>query len=233
MKVKVLGNGTTWFVRQNTHFLIDDKIILDTPGDSVKEMYKKIDFSKIKYIFITHFHQDHFIDLNVLFDIFRQRKMQVTVYAPKTAFERLRTIMKATDNAFCSKKNIKSVFKFVVVKPGDEFEVENYKVKAFKAEHQVKYALSYVFSNDKISVGFSGDTSMCNDLLKFIEASNVIFIETTYLQVTNCHLSVGEIENFIKKYPNKKFYSVHVIDEIYKKYKKVLDIPKINDEIII
>ena len=59
MRVKVIGNSCTWFKRPNTSFVLDDNILFDAPQGSLKFMLDNVDFEKIKYIVITHFHSDH------------------------------------------------------------------------------------------------------------------------------------------------------------------------------
>ena len=40
MKVLAVGTGCTWFERNNTSFIIDDKILFDTPSGSYKDIIK-------------------------------------------------------------------------------------------------------------------------------------------------------------------------------------------------
>lgn len=232
MKVKVLGNGITWVARPDTHFLLDDKILIDTPTGCAKGLYEFADLSKIKYIFITHFHQDHFMDLNVLFDVFRDMHKKVTVFAQKTARERLLKIMKATDNSHAKKKFIDEVFDFVEVKPNTNFTLDKYKVHVFPAVHKVKYAFSYAFEKDGVVIGFSGDIAYSSAFQQLIEMCNVIFVDTSNINKKPFprHMSIDEIVSFKKTYPDKKFYSVHVNDKIYDNYQDVIDIPKVGEE---
>jgi hypothetical protein len=42
MKVFAVGTSCTWFKRNNTSFIIDDKILFDTPAGSYKDIIKQI-----------------------------------------------------------------------------------------------------------------------------------------------------------------------------------------------
>lgn len=228
MKVKVLGNGMTWVERPDTQFLLDDKILIDTPTGCVKVMYGQVDLEKIKYIFITHFHQDHFMDLNILFDIFRVMDKKVMVFAPKSALSRLLKILKQTDNLRSTKKEVCKVLKFVDVKPNSTFKLEDYEVKVFSALHSSKYAFSYVFTKN-VSVGFSGDTAYCKDFQRFMESCDIAFVDTAQEQ-NDWHLSVDDIKELKKQYPNKKLYSVHVNDKLASSKRKDIVVPKVGEE---
>ena len=72
MKVFAVGTSCTWFTRNNTSFIIDDKILFDTPAGSYKDIITKIDILKLDAIFISHFHADHFGD----FPVFATRFMR-------------------------------------------------------------------------------------------------------------------------------------------------------------
>ena len=65
MKVFAVGTSCTWFKRNNTSFILDDKILLDTPSGSYKDIIRKIDIFKLDGIVISHFHADHFGDFSI------------------------------------------------------------------------------------------------------------------------------------------------------------------------
>lgn len=238
MLVKVIGNGLTWTKRPNTNFIINDEIIFDTPQSSTKFMNGIIDYEKIKIIVISHFHSDHFTDFHVIFDYLKKRKNKekVTVVAPRSFLKRFKKIL----NLLELKKNIqyiKQVFDIIEVKGGEKIEKFGYTIKPFKVEHQVSISLGYVIesiSENKI-VGFSGDCTVCDGLIRIIENSQTIFVECSSLKISSNHLAAKEIIDFQKKYNDKKFYAVHTNDIVYEKYKdsSEISIPSCNDEIIV
>ena len=231
MKVKVLGNGLTWSNRAGSSFLINEEMLVDIPQGIMKSIWGKVDFQKIKYILITHFHSDHFADLHILVDKICSlpKDFKVKVIAPKNALNPLMQMYKVTSTKRY-KKEINKHLQFVVLKAGNNVEVDNYKIEAFKAEHSIKDCVCYVVT-DKFgkNVGFSGDTIMCDGLMKMIEKTDTIFIDTSNTDNSSRHLCVSEVVALRKKYKKKRFYSVHMIDEVYNNYKKKLLIPEIDD----
>jgi len=230
MNVKVIGNGHSWTNRTNTCFMVNNEMLIDTPQGSSKAMLGYVDFTKIKYVLITHFHSDHFIELHLICDYFRNNKLdhKVKIIGPKTLLKRLLKIYKLTDT-IRTKKSLEQRFEFVELNPGKNIQFDTYKITTYKTDHNLKYSLGYVVSDGEVKVGFTGDTSMGKGLIEIIDSSETIFIDTSGKEKSNKHLCVSEVKEIIKKYPSKKFYSVHVSDETLKD--KQLDIPKCNQDI--
>ena len=95
MKVFVVGTACTWFKRNNTSFIIDEKIVFDTPSGSYKDIIKQIDIFKLDGIVISHFHADHFGDFPIFATRFMResekqgRTKKLKVYGPKSVLEKL------------------------------------------------------------------------------------------------------------------------------------------------
>lgn len=235
MKVRVIGNSCTWFAKPNTNFIINDEIILDTPQSSTKFMLPYIDYEKIKYIFITHFHSDHFADLHLVFDWikYRKNKEKVVVIGPKTLLKRLVILYRVLEHPKFNKKDVVKFFDIVELKGGEELALDGFKVKAVKVEHNVSISFGYIFKFDDCEkyVGFSGDSNMCDGLTEIIEKSDVIFLDTASVEKNKNHLSVNEALDLKKKYKKKKFYNVHQTDFIAENYSNKLNIPECNQVI--
>lgn len=227
MKVKVIGNGFAHIARPNTSFLVNDDLLVDTPQGSLKFMIGSVAFSKIKYILITHFHSDHFVELHLVWDMIRHEKLpyRVKVIAPKSALSRLVKLTKIIETNL-SKKEILKYFEFIEVKAGQKIKLDTYEIETFRMKHNVKYALGFAIKDkDEKVLGFTGDTALCPDLEKLIEKSDAVFIDTSMHGLSKNHIYVDDVLAFHKKCKNKRFFSVHVSDEAIKKYKKKLNIP--------
>lgn len=233
MKVRVIGNSCTWFSRPNSNYIINDEIIVDTPQSSTKFMLKYIDYEKIKYIFITHFHSDHFMDLHLIYDYIKHRanRERVVVIGPKTLLKRLIKLYRIIEQPYINKKAILKQFDIRVIKPEQEMCFDGFKVKAVAVEHKVSISLGYIFKFDDTDkrVAFTGDTIMCDGLTEIIENSDVIFMDTASHVPSSTHMSVDDAIALKKKYKKKTIYNVHTTDIIYNKYAKKLNIPECNE----
>ena len=217
MKINVIGTGCTWFERNNTSFLIDDKIVLDAPNGNYKYIIKSADFNKISSVLISHFHTDHFGDFHIFATKFmREAKEKKKIYGPKGLLERLIIINKASDAACdeISEEKLRQNMDFIDLYDGFEFNLEDYKVIAYKMQHSFCDVYGFVFENKNgIKIGFSADTQMCENLHKMLKNSDYAFVEMASTEKRPNHLSIEEFESLIKQYPNCKIYPVHTCDK--------------------
>ena len=225
MKVFAVGTSCTWFERNNTSFIIDDKILFDTPSGSYKDIIKQIDIFKLDGIIISHFHADHFGDFQVFTTRFMReserqgRTQNLKVYGPKGTLDKLiafnLNLVCADDE--CSEETLRKNIDFIEVEDGDEFELSGYKVKTYEVDHNRAYCLGFSFEdkNGKI-VSFSGDTKECENLHKMLEISDVAFVDMAAPVPAKAHLDCFRFVELQKMYPNCQMWPIHTSDECYK-----------------
>ncbi len=190
------------------------------------------DYSRLRYIFITHFHSDHFADLHIVVDYVRHLNTdyKVKVFGPKGIFKRLIKIMKLMGaNKETIAEKVLKCFEFIEIKNHMKFNIEGMEVEAIEVKHSTKPCYGFVFKEKGCSkvVGFTGDTVMCEGAIEIIEKSDVVFIDTSSRSHydSDAHLTREEVVQIIKTYPKKKFYSVHLDTRIQDEYSKKLNIP--------
>ena len=225
MKVFAVGTSCTWFTRNNTSFIIDDRILFDTPAGSYKDIITKIDILKLDAIFISHFHADHFGDFPVFATRFMRyservgRTKNVKIYSQKGALDKLVAINTLLNGAQdeCDKASLTKYIDFIEVSNGDEFEVSGYKVKAYEVDHGRAPCMGFTFEdkNGKV-VGFTGDTKECDGLLKILETSNVAFVDMAAPVPAKAHLDCERFVELQKLYPNCEMLPIHTSDDTYK-----------------
>lgn len=224
MKVYAVGTSCTWFKRNNTSFIIDDKILFDTPSGSYKDIIKKIDIFKLDGIIISHFHADHFGDFQVFATRFMResekqgRTEKLKVFGPKGIVDKLIAINKLLFGADdeCNPDLFKSKIDFVEVENGDEFELSGYKVKTYEVDHGRAYCLGFSFEDEKGKVvSFSGDTRECDNLHKMLEKSDVALVDMAAPVPAKTHLDCFRFVELQKMYPNCQMWPIHTSDECY------------------
>lgn len=222
MKLKVLGTSCTWFVRNNTSFVIDDEIVFDLPSGNYKLLEDYIEIMKTNCAIISHFHSDHFGDFRILTTKMSRhfekygRTEKFRVYGPKGIVQRIIDV----NRLFCAapdetnERSLTEHIDFFELEDGFEFEECGYKIKAFKMEHGIPETFGFTFTdkNGKV-VAFSSDTKMCDNLHKLLEKADVAFVEMSSTVAHKTHLSIAEFEELEKKYSNAKFFAVHTSDK--------------------
>ena len=229
MKVFAVGTGCTWFERNNTSFIIDDKILFDTPSGSYKDIIKHIDIFKLDGIIISHFHADHFGDFSVFMTRFMResqnhgRTKKLKVFGQVGILEKLislNTLMCGAEDE-CDEEKLKKNIDFIEVDEGDEFELSGYNVKVLKVDHGRTPCLAFLFSDENGKrVGFSGDTKECAGLHQLLENSDVAFVDMAATEPVKAHLHSDGFVELQKKYENCKMIPVHMSDECLEFAKK-------------
>ena len=222
MKVFAVGTGCTWFKRNNTSFIIDEKVLFDTPSGSYKDIIKKIDIFKLDGIIISHFHADHFGDFQVFATRFMResekqgRTKKLKIFGPVGILDKLvslNTLLYGAEDE-CNKELFKEKIDFVEVSDGDEFELSGYKVKVYAVDHGRCPCLGFSFKDEKGKViSFSADTRECDNLLKMLEISDVAFVDMAAPVPAKTHLDCERFVELQAMYPNCEMWPVHTSDE--------------------
>ena len=222
MKVLAVGTGCTWFARNNTSFIIDDKILFDTPSGAYKDIIKYVDIFKLDGIVISHFHADHFGDFPIFATRFMReserqgRTQKMKIFGPVGLLDKLislNTVLCGAEDE-CDADKLKKNIDFIEVDYGSEFELSGYKVKVLKVDHGKTPCQAYLFTdkNGK-TVGFSGDTRECDGLHTLLKSSDVAFVDMAATEPVKAHLDSKGFVELQRMYPNCKMIPVHMSDE--------------------
>jgi len=198
--------------------------IVDAGDGTLRDLVSlKIDFQKIKGIFLTHGHYDHIGGLYALLGHFRviERKEKIDIYFPKGCKETQQII-------FAFRENYND-FSFIIqtheVKGGGEVKIENIKVKIYQMRHYASVgvnrilhpdvAVGYQFIHHDKTVAISGDTGMCSGLVELVEGADVAYIDSTLKEeeatdkiLYNLHLTKKKAEEIGKL--AKKYIPIHL-----------------------
>jgi ribonuclease BN (tRNA processing enzyme) len=210
MKLQFLGTGTFGAKRRAlTSFLINDEILFDAGGGTVRGLQNYgADFSKIKYLIITHFHIDHLPDaMNLIMRRYIQKiTMPLTVIGPPGTKQAIQDALQFTMGSF---KYLGDT-KFIEI-ADDEVEVDGYKIVARTVLHgDCIPASGYEIIAKNTRAGFSGDSANCQGLDKIVANSDVLFVDSTMPgKGDDMHLNLDGALEYARTFPDKKFYLVH------------------------
>jgi ribonuclease Z len=151
MKVVFLGTGGSWPTKYRNVLSIgmhfgSEVILFDCGEGTQRQMMRStLSFMKIKRIFITHFHADHFLGLPGMFQTMNlnDRTEDLHIYGPKG--------ISVLVNELTHLGYFKPRYRIIAhdLEPGDTVEGEGYTVKAVEVCHNVP-AYGYVFQeNDR------------------------------------------------------------------------------------
>ena len=205
----------------------EDYIIVDAGDGTLRDLISlKIDFQKIKGIFLTHGHYDHMAGLYALLGHFRviERKCPINIYFPKGCKEAQQIIFAFQE----SYDDFSFKIQTYKVKGGDEVKIKDLKVKIYQMRHYAAVgvnrilhpdvAVGYRFIHQGKTVAISGDTGICSGLIELVEGADVAYIDSTLKEeeatdiiLNNLHLSQKKAEEIGKL--AKKYIPIHLQDD--------------------
>jgi len=161
MKLRVLGcSGGVGNELKTTSLLIDDDILIDA-GSGVGELTLD-EMRKIRHVFLTHSHLDHFAFLPLLVDsIFPSIRDPLIVHGQPVTLEALQThVFNWTiwpDFAKLPTED-EPVMRYQPLSPGDVIELEERKLEMIAVNHIVP-GVGYRMECESGAFAFSGDTT--------------------------------------------------------------------------
>ncbi len=151
IRIAFFGTGGSWPSPgrnvMSVGLQIDSEVILFDCGEGTQRqiMCTKISFMKIKKIFITHFHGDHFLGLAGLIQtmVLNNRTEPLEIYGPEGAVNILTSFLSV------GYYSLSFPIRIYEVKSGDMLDFGEYLIRVLGAEHPVP-ALSYLFKEKDI-----------------------------------------------------------------------------------
>lgn len=218
MKITFVGTGTMGSTtRCNTSMLVDD-ILIDVGMGTVKQLERlKLYTKSIKYVLITHFHADHFLDIpNLLFGrkVRNEIEEPLVFIGPKGLKEKTIQLMNFThdDENINKYKNMEEKYnvKFIELEDKENFETDEFKVTAVELNHgPCKPVNGYIVEKENKKIGFAWDTTLCENYYKMCEQVEYIFLDVTGPKTKEMHIGLEDYLQMHTKYPKCKFYAVH------------------------
>jgi len=185
MKLRVLGcSGGVGNDLRTTSLLLDDDILIDA-GSGVGELSLD-EMRKIRHVFLTHSHLDHFSFLPLLVDsIFPSIRDPLIVHGQPVTLEALQThVFNWTiwpDFAKLPTED-KPVMQYRTLTPGDVFELDGRKLEMIKVNHIVP-GVGYRVESESGAFAFSGDTTTNDnfwDVLNGHERLDLLLVEAAF-----------------------------------------------------
>lgn len=247
MKLTILGSGTAIpsLDRNPSSFLLEfdngKNALLDIGPGTIKrllELGKTI--NDINYIFLSHFHPDHCLDLIWLLFLLKNNKYlnedkqgEITLFASKE-FENFYNNLITTFNGETDAKE-KLIFKNI-----DEgnIEIEGINVSSIKVEHREESRAFKIEYNNKTFV-YSGDTGynkeVENKLGNFAKNVDLFLLECAFSDeyLPNVHLNPTAVGKIAQITNPKKLVLFHFYPKVQKVDIKAIINKYYNGEVIL
>ena len=219
MNISFVGTGTMGTLdRNNTSILVDD-ILFDTGCGTMKQLDRLGLYTKpIKYIVISHFHADHFLDIAVMLNrrIIRKENedFKLTIIGPIGTRQKVIDLMVFTHGDGNSHKydNIDTLHNvdFIELENGEKYTNESFTITALSLNHGPCTPIyGYILDKNNHTISYATDTVLCDNFYKMCECSEITFADANRTTPTPMHMGLDELTQVAKKYPDCKFYAIH------------------------
>ena len=210
MKITIIGSGSMWNENNSASYLIDDDILVDIPNGCCKNLFKLgIGPKKVNNILITHFHGDHYFDMPFYFlQKTKDIESVVSIFCDKEGKKKIKKLFKlafpnSVDDIYNELK-LNYVF-------SSKFNVGKYEVEKVLVDHgRMKPAFGYIFSFEDKCVGFTGDTSLCDNVKMMASKCDYLICDCMFIEGTPKHMGIDNLTQISKMYPKCKFVVSHL-----------------------
>ena len=181
----------------------DVPFVVDTGyGATFKLKEAGVNLSTLKYIFITHLHSDHYLDLGpLLYNAWISGlSEQIHVYAPSGIKSLLQAYWKSNQYDISTRINdegrpdIRKLMAIHEIKEGILIANSDFEISALKNIHPpIDNSYAFRFKLGKKILVFSGDTAYCPVLATFAMGADYLIHEVMYLSA---------VDDMAKRRPN-------------------------------
>lgn len=225
MKIQFIGTGAINSIRNSASVLINEHILFDVPNGNLRALRRQnVDILKIDTIIVSHTHADHCFDIPFILWYKKNfgdstNEQPIKIITDDITKKTIETLINSSH--FNSAKEAKKEFiNFKDIENTQPFD--NLYIKNEQMEHVgMKYANGYIIKDEKISIGLTGDTSLCDGVRNL--ASNVDFlISDMTLEIgDDSHMGINNILDLLKEYPKLKIIPIHMYDKTREQAKKL------------
>ncbi len=215
MKLQFVGTGAIGAKERSACTLINNEILIDLGNGNAKSI-KQLGHSieKIKAVFITHLHGDHYADIPFLIldrmILKTKTNNELVIYGPEKLEENVRVAYEVFFDNYERYKNDAGI-KFATVKESKDISVDKYEVTPYKVDHgKLQPAYGYIVKKDNKSVGFSGDSVYCKAIDEIVKKSDVSVLDMSSVKTVPGHMGMEDILKICEKYPEKTIIATHM-----------------------
>ena len=221
MKIKLFGTGSLSSQSLSASALIDNTILFDCPNGLVKTLRRdNVDFNRIRAVIISHFHADHDWDLPfLLFEYIRvSRKHPLAIVAPRGFTDRHKTLCDMSWPGAFSWDSVVRNMPLEIHEAADRetFHMDGYAIQAYRMSHGDCDAYGYRISKDGKTAAFTGDSTMCDNMVDLVDGADVAFVDVTGPPPAGfapMHLDVGDFQRLQGK-TQTRLVPVHTNDDV-------------------
>ncbi|HVC38962.1 MAG TPA: ribonuclease Z [Candidatus Dormibacteraeota bacterium] len=218
LELAILGSGAAFSaIGHNAGYLVDGELLLDC-GAPVTSLLGQSgrSLADLRTIAISHLHGDHFCQLPLLLAARAVRypdAQPVRVVGPMGISQRLHTLGQLyLGDHFWDQVVTAGAPQVEEWVGGQRAPLGSFQLEGVEVEHATELScLGFRIQRHGITLGYSGDTTLCAGIRKLASSVDYLLCECTSMsEPTPIHLWKGEVEELIESNPNTRFILTHL-----------------------
>lgn len=228
LSLQFLGSGNGFSPgRAYSSFLLDKKILFEPAPTFLPAMETLgLPLKGIRYVFISHFHGDHWFGLPFLFlhhYFVAPRPDPLTLIGPRGLRNRSLRLMDLAFPRTRQNYGDKLSLHFIEAVPGKEYALEEMTVRIHKMSHGDLPALGFSLQYRERRLAYSGDTGLCPGLWDLLHEAEIAVLEMSSLNdAYPYHLNRKDILNIRMKIPPRCRLILTHLPRLTERQKKAL-----------
>ncbi len=217
MNITMVGTGSFASSHNSACVLIDEKILVDIPNGSVKEM-KKMGYTvlDIETVILTHFHGDHYFDIPFLLlerRIFGKGKPPLNIICPEYGVVKIKEVLELAFEGFF--EHINELVNFISYNEEIKIlDIKDYEIDSVRVSHGDDITFGYYIKKDNKSLSVTGDTSFCEAIESMVAKSDVTICELSFVNGSIEHMGIDKMKELTEKFPDKKIIATHMSENV-------------------
>lgn len=210
-----LGTGNAFAIgRYWNSFLIGGRILVE-PSPTVLPNLRRAgaDPGAIDTVFVSHFHADHTFGWPFLlleYEYMTRRSTDLCVIGPAGIQHRFEEMSRI--GAYPTNHPHRSTFGINWIEAsGTEQRAGNVAFRAVRVEHAPELeCYGYLIEHEGRTIGYSGDTTMCEGLRDIAANADVLVLECDHHdRPSPIHMNLDEVRALRRQFPNVPFIITH------------------------
>ena len=211
-----LGTGNAFTVgRYWNSFLIGNRVLVE-PSPAVLPNLRRAgaDIGAIDAVFISHFHADHtfgwpFLLLEYIYRV--RRAKDLWVVGPAGVAARLEEMLRV--GAYPQNDPARTGFELRCIEADERQQTAgDVRFHAVRVDHVPELdCYGFLVEHDGRTIGYSGDTRLCDGLRQLAAAADVLVIECNQRHgPATVHMTLDDVRELRKEFPHVPFILTHL-----------------------
>jgi ribonuclease BN (tRNA processing enzyme) len=215
LELLFLGSGNAFAAegRAFSSFLLDGRYLFDCGPTLLQQLQRAgLHTSDVGSVFISHFHADHFFGLPfLLLDAkYGGRTQELTIIGPSGIEDLTKNLLDLGYPGLLDDSDVRYTLRFVEVGDGFTGKTNGLSFTAARVEHVPDLeCFAYRAELSGRSIVYSGDTTLCDGLLRVVRGTDVIVLECSCQEVP-VHLSPAGVAEVACHAPDAQIIVTHL-----------------------